>query len=170
MKRAVALLLVVGLAQIAADAIARIAARCGAPAVARAGEALRGVAAATAASPNPKVFGAVEGFETFSNRFFVEWQEADGARSVEVTPQRYGGLRGPYLRRNVYGAALAYGPVLDARDATRPLFRDVARHALSGDAPLLRELAIDAGARLGPIALRWECVTTHPFALRIELP
>ena len=39
---------------------------------------------------------------------------------------------------------LAYGPVLVADPATRPMFESVARHALCGDAPLLRELGLDA--------------------------
>ena len=35
--------------------------------------ALKGIAAATGASPAPKVFSAVKGLETFSTQYFVEW-------------------------------------------------------------------------------------------------
>ena len=44
---------------------------------------LKGVAAATCASPAPKVFSAVRGFETYSTRFYLEWTDKSGAaRSV----------------------------------------------------------------------------------------
>ncbi|MEA2488652.1 MAG: hypothetical protein QOH21_444 [Acidobacteriota bacterium] len=94
---------------------------------------LKGVAAATHASPAPKVFSAVRGLETYSTRFFLEV----GAQRVELTPAVYSRIRGPYNRRNVYGAALAYAPVLPAS-----MREPVLRHALCGDAPLLRELGI----------------------------
>ena len=113
---AAAVLTVLGLAQMAGDVL-RI-------------DALKGVAAATGASPAPKVFSAVRGLETYSTRFYLA--------GVEMTPQVYGRMRGPYNRRNVYGAALAYAPVLPAE------LRDpVMRYALCGGAPLLRELGIE---------------------------
>lgn len=94
---------------------------------------LKAVAAATGASPAPKVFSAVQGLETYSTRFFLDL----GDRRVEVTPELYARIRGPYNRRNVFGAALAYGPVLP------PSLREpVMRYALCGDAPLLRELGL----------------------------
>jgi hypothetical protein len=94
---------------------------------------LKAIAAATGASPAPKVFSAVQGLETYSTRFFLD--AGDGR--IEVTPELYARIRGPYNRRNVYGAALAYGPVLP-----RALRDPVMRHALCGDAPLLRELGL----------------------------
>ena len=42
-------------------------------------DALRAVAAATNASPAPKVFSAVSGLETYSTTFFIDWTEADEA-------------------------------------------------------------------------------------------
>ena len=109
--------------------------------------ALKAVAAATAASPAPKVFSTVKGLETFSTRFFIEWNDATGAQhSVEITPERYAHLRGPYNRRNVYGAVLAYGPVLETDRHTIALFNEVSTYALCGNAPLLRELGIPAKA------------------------
>jgi hypothetical protein len=103
---------------------------------------LAGAAAATAASPRPKVFSSVRGLETYSSRFVLE---VDGER-IALTPDRYAALRGPYNRRNAYGAVSAYGPVLASDPATAPLFDAVARHALCGEAPLLRELGVRAGA------------------------
>ena len=123
-------LTVLGLAQMAGDV-------AGLP-------ALRGLAAATAASPAPKVFSAVQGLETYSSRFTLEWTDAGGhAQSLVLTPQVYARIRGPYNRRNAYGAVVAYGPVLASTPASRPLFEAVARHALCGEAPLLRELGVE---------------------------
>ncbi len=134
-------LLVLGLLQMFGDL-------CNLPAV-------KGLASATAASPAPKVFSAVRGLETFSTRFYIEWTDADGQfHSTEITPKLAKGLRGPYNRRNVYGAVLAYGPVMAADRRTRPLFDSVAHHALCGNAPLLRELGMNAKELRGNPHLR----------------
>ena len=100
---------------------------------------LKAIAAATGASPAPKVFSAVQGLETYSTRFFL----VAGGRRVEVTREMYSRIRGPYNRRNVFGAALAYGPVLP-----RELRAPVMRYALCGEAPLLRELGLPASDRV----------------------
>ncbi len=145
-KVAPVFLLVVGLLQMAGDL-------CHLPAV-------KAVAAATTASPAPKVFSAVRGLETYSTRFFLEWTGTDGAEhALELTPEVSARLRGPYNRRNVYGAVLAYGPVLATEPRTRPLFESVARYALGGKAPLLRELGIDpARVRPGSVRVRLEAL------------
>ena len=119
--------------------------------------ALREVAAATAASPAPRVFSAVRGLETYSTRSFVEWTSANGSHHFyEITPERYARLRGPYNRRNVYGAALAYGPVLAVQESTEPMLRAVMMSALCGDAPLLREMGIDTSAMASPPSVQYE--------------
>jgi hypothetical protein len=143
MKKAAVFLVAVGLLQMAGDVVEH-------GLHARVGRAVKGVAAATAAAPAPKVFSAVRGLETYSTRFFLEWQDVEGKScSLELTPAVYARLRGPYNRRNVYGAALAYGPVLPAE------LRDpVMRYALCGRAPLLRELGIDPAGVRGPVRLR----------------
>ena len=116
-----------------------------------------GLGAATNASPHPKVFSAVYGLETFSTRFFLEWTDHGGkAHSLEVTPAQYRKIPGPYNRRNVYGAALAYGPVLATDARTRPMFEQVLDYALSGRAPLLRELGIDPAKVRYPMTVRLE--------------
>jgi hypothetical protein len=92
--------------------------------------ALKGIAAASGASPAPKVFSAVQGLETYSTRFYLA--------GTEMTPAIYARIRGPYNRRNVYGAALAYAPVLPDELRT-----PVMTYALCGDAPLMRELGIE---------------------------
>jgi hypothetical protein len=145
-KYAAAALLVVGLLQMAGDVFHL--------------PALRGIGAATTASPAPRVFSSVRGLETYSTHFFIEWTDRDGrAHSLRLTPELYAQLRGPYNRRNVYGAVLAYGPVLQADPRTRPLFEAVARYALCDDAPLLRELGIDPD-QIQPGSVR---VRLHPL-------
>ena len=121
---AATVLLVVGLTQMAADGVGCVP--------------LKGLAAATQLSPAPKVFSSVRGYETFSTVFFIDGDDDDGvAHSLEVTPERYAAVRGPYQRRNVYGAALSYGPVLP-----ETLLLPVMRFALCGEAPLLQELGL----------------------------
>jgi hypothetical protein len=145
MNRAAAALLVVGLLQMAGDLLETCV-------TAPLGRALKGIGAATAASPAPKVFSAVRGLETYSTRFFLDWSDDTGvAQTLPVTPEVYARLRGPYNRRNIYGAALAYGPVLPAE------LRDpVMQYALCGEAPLLRELGIDPARRKGSVRVRYE--------------
>jgi hypothetical protein len=135
-------LLVLGLAQMAGDVL-------GIP-------VLKGLAAATAASPAPRVFSTWRGWEGFSARFFIEWEDRSGVvRDLELTPEVYARLRGPYNRRNAFGAVLAAGPVLAADPRLRPLFEPVARHALCGSAPVLRELGIDPSLSSGPVVVRY---------------
>jgi hypothetical protein len=141
-----ALLVALGLAQMLGDVI-------GSP-------SLRGLAAATGASPAPKVFSAAQGLETYSSKFYLEWVENSHVRSVELTPELYQKLRGPYNRRNVYGAVLAYGPVLMNNPPTRPMFEQVSKYALCGEAPLLRELGIEPPA--SPLWIKLEPLTQTP--------
>jgi hypothetical protein len=148
---AAAFLVVLGLLQMAADLAGLTT--------------VKGLAAATNASPAPKVFSAVRGLETYSTRFFLEWP----GRSLEMTPEVYSRVRGPYNRRNVYGAALAFAPVLP--DALR---EPVMRYALCGERPLLRELGLDPAEVTAPPAVRLEPLpgTTIDPALqtRFEAP
>jgi len=123
MRAAPAFLLILGLAQIAGDLLGILP--------------LKGIAAATVASPAPKVFSAVRGLETYSTRFFIEW---DGG-GAELTPEVYSRMRGPYNRRNVYGAALAGGPKLP-----RPMWEAVFRHGFGPDGPLRAEFGLPSDA------------------------
>jgi hypothetical protein len=118
---------------------------------------MAGVAAATGASPRPKVFSAVQGLETYSTRFTLVLPLDDSASAlVPLTPALYARIEGPYNRRNVYGAVLAYGPVLVRNPATEPMWKAVARYALCGKAPILHELGIDPARLSGPVRIRLE--------------
>lgn len=113
---------------------------------------LKGLAAATCASPAPKVFSAVRGFETYSTRFFLEWTDRAGADvSVPITSKLTSHFEGPYNRRNVYGAALAYGPVMP-----KELRDPVMAYALCDEGRLLTELNLTAHARATPFRVRFE--------------
>ena len=143
MKRAGLPLLLLGLLQMAGD-VAGIA-------------PLRALGAATGASPAPRVFAGVRGFESLSARIFLEWtDEAGREHSLALTPELFARLRGPDSRRNAYGAIVAQGPVLASDPATRPLFDEVAAFALCGEAPLLRELGVYAEGVAGHARLRLE--------------
>jgi len=143
MKKAAVVLLLVGLLQMAGDLL-RI-------------PALKGIGAATGASPAPKVFTAVRGMEAYSTRFHLEWTDRSGvAHTLQLTPEMYARLAGPYNRRNVYGAVLAAGPVLATDKRLVAMYRDVSRYALCGQAPLLREIGIDPADVAGPVRVRYE--------------
>jgi hypothetical protein len=110
-------------------------------------DSLKGFAAATAASPAPKVFSAVGKLETYSVQFVLEWTDGAGKQHArQLDSELYQRLRGPYNRRNVYGAVLAFGPVLAKNPRTQPMFHSVLRHATCDGAPLLRELGVAAHA------------------------
>jgi hypothetical protein len=87
---------------------------------------IRTAGAITHASPAPKVFTAQSGFETFSSRFYIDWTDTHGiAHTLELTPREYRKVQGPYNRRNAYGAALSYAPVLVANPRTRAMHQSV---------------------------------------------
>lgn len=110
--------------------------------------ALKGLASATMLSPAPKVFSTVKGLETFSTSFTLEWEAPDGqTRVMPVTQARYRRLEGPYNRRNAYGAALAYGPVLATSEVGQGLLGPVSRFGLCGEAPVLAELGVPPSER-----------------------
>lgn len=126
---------------------------------------LEGLAAATCASPAPRVFAAVKGLETFSTRFFLEWRAVDGReRSIAITPEIAAKLRGPYNRRNVYGAVLAYGPVLASDAHAKPMLEAALRYALCPPSRLLLEIGEDPARVEGAPRLRYEPL--RPDALR----
>jgi hypothetical protein len=99
---------------------------------------LKGIGAASAASPLPKVFCESRGFEPFASTFLLRAETPNGeVIERQITPELYQHLTGPYNRRNAYGAALAYAPRLP-----RPLWEAVANYGLRPGGPLRRELAL----------------------------
>ncbi len=112
--------------------------------------ALRGIGTASCAAPFPKVFSDVDGLETFASTFELSWREPDGtARSMLLTPELYGQLGGPYNRRNVYGAALAYAPRMP-----EPLWTSVFCYAFKPDGLLRREFGVSPDAQDITVTIR----------------
>lgn len=97
--------------------------------------ALRGIGMMTASSPLPLVFTDVKGIETFASKFVLRYG-TNLSEQVEITPKVYAKFSGPYNRRNVYGAAFAYGPLLPER-----LRRQVLQYALC-KAEILKEMEV----------------------------
>ncbi|HUS35265.1 MAG TPA: hypothetical protein VM680_07945 [Verrucomicrobiae bacterium] len=90
---------------------------------------LKGLGAAFSFAPFPKVFCDNQGLEGFASQFTILAQMPDGAtQKIPLTPEMYAKMRGPYNRRNVYGAALSFGPKLP-----EPMWRSVFDYGL-GDA------------------------------------
>jgi hypothetical protein len=104
--------------------------------------ALRGIGAAAAMAPFPKVFCDVDGLETFASEFTLHWRDAQGgAHTLPITAELYARLPGAYNRRNVYGAALSYAPRLP-----EPIWQAVFCHAFAPGGPLRREFELPADA------------------------
>lgn len=99
---------------------------------------LRGVGLASGVSPYPKVFCEADGYEAFAASFQLEGHREDGTRwTRKFDPEWYSQLRGPYNRRNVYGAALAFAPRLPEK-----LRDQLLREALSPSSQMRTELGI----------------------------
>lgn len=150
LNKAAGALLALGLVQMTGEIITL----AGAP---KLGRPIKAIGAATTASPAPKVFTSHRGLETFSTHFTLEWESKNGAKQLlPLTPELYQRVLGPYNRRNVFGAVLAFGPVLLTDEATRPMFDAASQYALTGDAPLLRELGVNTAEIVGPVRVRYE--------------
>jgi hypothetical protein len=102
-------------------------------------KAVRGLGAVTCSSPLPLVFGEVKGVETYAADFYMRYTTAAGSDTmIHLTPEMYSQLKGPYNRRNVYGAAISYGPVLPER-----IWQPILQHGIC-DRSILNELGLDA--------------------------
>lgn len=110
--------------------------------------ALKGLGLASAAAPYTKVFCQAEDqsdgrkFETFAMEFRVHFKMENGTeQSMKITPEIYQKMKGPYQRRNVYGAVLAYGPALPDSMRGKTL-----HYALVAPGSVPEELGIPANA------------------------
>ncbi len=103
---------------------------------------VRGVGLVSTASPLPKVFSDARGLETFASGAMV-YETPGGEAVVEtITPEYYQRLRGPYWRRNVYGAALSYGPRLP-----REIWESIFCYGLQPGGPMHVEFGIPDDAQ-----------------------
>ncbi|MBL9189177.1 MAG: hypothetical protein JNK23_16970 [Opitutaceae bacterium] len=103
---------------------------------------LRGLGAASAMAPLPKVFSDVDGLETFASEFTLHWRDSrGGAQTLPITPELYARLAGAYNRRNVYGAALSYAPRMP-----EAIWQAVFCFAFAPTGPLRREFGLPEDA------------------------
>jgi hypothetical protein len=108
---------------------------------------LKALAQATQVSPAMKVFTAQSGYETYAASFYIGYWDAQGNyQEIELDRARYALLQGPYNRRNVYGAAFSYGPLLAGNEHTAAMHQSVLRHALCTPGAVRAELAIPAAS------------------------
>jgi hypothetical protein len=128
-----AFLVTLGSLQIAADALGMTR--------------VKAVASALQVSPAMRVFTAHAGYETHAARFSLSWQDASGTAYVlALDPATYARVEGPYNRRNVYGAAFAYGPLLRSQPELLGMQESVMRYALCDPGSLRAELGIPVDA------------------------
>lgn len=72
---------------------------------------MKGIAIVSTASPLPFVFSAYNGIETFSTKLDMDIIFENNTQiNVPIDHKLYGGLKGPYNRRNVIGAIFSHGP------------------------------------------------------------
>lgn len=125
---------------------------------------LRGLGLATGIAPYPKVFCESEGYEPFAATFEIHGHSPTGDEiKIPLTAERYSQLAGPYQRRNVYGAALAYAPRLPEK-LREHLFSKV----LTENSPLSTELLLPplTDPKITIQARDGEATQTYQFQLR----
>lgn len=104
-------------------------------------DTIKGLGLASHASPAPKVFTSHQGFETFSPQFELSWLDLAGRSHQKIlTREQYKNLSGPYNRRNAYGAAISYSPILSANTKTQGMLESASHYAFCGDGNLISEL------------------------------
>jgi hypothetical protein len=104
---------------------------------------VKAMGAISHAAPAPKVFTTQNGYETYSPRFYLNAIDDLGTvTSVQLTPKINARVSGPYNRRNAYGAALSYGPVLASQDLTRPMFESAFEYAFCTNPDVISEIGL----------------------------
>lgn len=117
-------------------------------------EQLSAAAAVTNAAPAMKVFTAHKGYETYSSVFELTIRQVDGQTlTMRLDPRSYSGLKGPYNRRNVYGALIAYGPVLVADPRTQLMWYEMAHRAFCRQPGVLAELMFEDVVELESVTI-----------------
>ena len=117
-------------------------------------DTIRGLGFATGASPLPLVFSKFRGVENFAADFFIDVEFDNGDRlETRLTSEMYSNLKGPYNRRNPYGAVLAYGPMLTEKHEVQ-LRDQILRYGICSNGPLARELGYEQIIRSATISFR----------------
>jgi len=104
--------------------------------------ALKGIGLASVASPLPLVFSHFRGIETFAADFKLRLKKNGKITfDSQITSELYEKLKGPYNRRNIYGAVFAYGPVL-TQPSEKILVGSILKQSLCSDGTLVHEFEI----------------------------
>ena len=104
---------------------------------------VRGLGAASGIAPFPKVFCEADGYEAFAATFIIAGTRQDGTPwERKLDPECYSQIQGPYNRRNVYGAALAFAPRLP-----ETLRQALLIEALTPGSPMRKELKVPEDLR-----------------------
>ncbi len=117
---------------------------------------LGGVAAATGASPAPKVFTAFGEFEPFSTEVTVRWTDRQGLQHAIPLHPDGARLHGAYNRRNAYGAVVVFLPEARRQPLLTPMFDAIAHQSLCGDRPLLAELGVNPDTVASDVTLEYQ--------------
>jgi len=121
---------------------------------------IRGLGLASGISPYPKVFCEAEGYEPFAASFKIK---SNKEPDITLTAKRYSQLQGPYMRRNVYGAALAYAPRLP-EDLRAHLFARIFAETSSLPEELNMENLVNPSIQISPRS--GETPTLYEYQLR----
>jgi hypothetical protein len=117
-------------------------------------QSAKGLLNAWGGSILPRVFSTVDGLETFSSTIWVRFNDRSGqCFEVPLDKSLANRLRGPYNRRNVYGAILVYGPVLQNHPQLGPMVETVLRRSTEEGGPLLSAFQL-SGNQLAKIELQ----------------
>lgn len=126
--------------------------------------ALRGLGLISGIAPYPKVFCEADGYEPFAASFHLTGTDPTGkAVTIPLDRHRYALLQGPYLRRNAYGAALAYAPRLPEKFRSQVLLNlKPLLHEL--DLPQLENPVLTITPRAGetPAIYHFPLTSAHP--------
>lgn len=136
-------------------------------------ERLSALAAVTNVAPAMKVFTAHKGYETYSSTFELNINYSDGTNVIaQLNPGNYSGLKGPYNRRNVYGALIAYGPVLVSNPKTHSMWTTMASRAFCGENSVLSELGFNDTGDISSATITYlgqvKTESAYPTELRVS--
>lgn len=131
-----------------------------------------GIASMTNLTPAMKVFTAHKGYETYSSTFVIEASYADGlSEKKTLTSKVYSHLKGPYNRRNVYGALIAYGPLLAQNPKTKAMYDAMTKSAFCKEPNILTELTFENKNKIKQVTIFYENAnpnTTYPTKIKAQ--
>ena len=102
---------------------------------------IKGLGLASVASPLPIVFTQFRGVETFSLDYQIRVKDVKGIEKIiDLDSNNYSNLKAPYNLRNVYGAALSYGPAFKGEEID--IRNSILEYSFCKDSSLKKALSI----------------------------